>query len=471
MADVDAYDVVFEKEGPMGIDIESSEDGMDAYIRSSTNPKIQKGHMLVGVNDQPLRGLKFEEILEKVKSSKHPRKLSFSAKRREEESAMEATLPLPEDFFAKLPPLSAEDEVAVKKFMDSNLKEAIRMVTTKPEDLGLKLLQESSGVTIHSLQNEGGVNLVRAQTRVPIAADLFMYAALAPDNESFQRIFTMLDPMFRDGHVIHRIPKDWTRYGGKDETAENVNLPLYSVKWAAYALPFPLWWRDFVFCELTCWTPEGYGVSLAMSLPRITEKVPSLEDSHKLVRGSIGMSGYVWRNVPGSDPHKPTGEGHMMTEITYLLQVEPKGVLPPWAVNLTGAQQGMNCLRVVRYAEEQRRLVLKMYDENTELNRTEVMVKTIPKGEALEIPVEVSAAGKTIIVDWILEDNDISFSIIAPDGEKLVNVEKATHNMSGKPYFGRIKTKVKGKHIMRFDNTYSWFTAKKLYYHYLALQV
>jgi START domain len=236
--------------------------------------------------------------------------------------------------------------------------------------------------------------------------------------------------MFRDGHVIHRIPKDWTRYGGKDEVAENVNLPLYSVKWAAYALPFPLWWRDFIFCELTCWTPEGYGVSLAMSMPRITEKIPSLEESHKLVRGSIGMSGYLWRNVPGSDPNKPTGEGHMMTEITYLLQVEPKGVLPPWAVNLTGAQQGMNCLRVVRYAEEQRRLVLKMYDENPELNRTEVMVQSIPKGEAFEIPVEVSVAGKTIIVDWVLEENDISFSIVGPDGEKLVNVEKASHNMA-----------------------------------------
>jgi len=296
-----------------------------------------------------------------------------------------------------------------------------------------------------------------------------MYAALAPDNESFQRIFTMLDPMFRDGKVIHRIPKDWTRYGGKEAVAENVNLPLYSVKWAAYALPFPLWWRDFVFCELTCWTPDGYGVSLAMSLPTIAEKIPSLEDSHKLVRGSIGMSGYIWRNLPGSDPHKPTGEGHMMTEITYLLQVEPKGILPAWAVNLTGAQQGMNCLRVVRYAEEQRRLVLKMYDENPELNRTEVMVKTVPKGEAIEIPFEVDAPGKVILIDWILEDNDVTFSIVGPDEGNLLHQEKAVHNMSGKPYHGKITAKAKGKHVIKFDNSYSWFTPKKVYYHFLVL--
>jgi hypothetical protein len=467
----DAYDVVFEKEGPLGIDIESSDDGMDAYIRSSSNAKIQKGHMLIAVNDQPLTGLKFEEILDKVKNAKHPRRLSFSSKRREEESKMadSADLPLPADYFCKLPPLKADEDTLVKEFMDSNLKEAMRMATATPESLGLKLLQESQGVTIHVLQKEGGINIVRARTVVPIAADLFMYAALAPDNESFQRIFTMLDPMFRDGHVVHKIPKDWTRYGGKEEVAENVNLPLYSVKWAAYALPFPLWWRDFVFCELTCWTPDGYGVSLAMSHPQISEKIPSMESSHNLVRGSIGMSGYVWRNLPGTDPHKPMGEGSMMTEIIYLLQVDPKGILPPWAVNLTGAQQGMNCLRVVKYAEEQRRLVLKMYEENTELNRTEVMMKDIPKGESFELPFEVNAAGKNIIVDWVLQDNDISFSIIAPNGEKLVSVDKGAFNMGSKPYFGRFKANVKGKHVFKFDNSYSWFTAKKLYYHYLVL--
>jgi len=180
------------------------------------------------------------------------------------------------------------------------------------------------------------------------------------------------------------------------------------------------------------------------------------------------MSGYCWRNTPGSDPNKPQGPGHMESEITYLLQVEPKGDLPAWAVNLTGVVQGMNCLRVVEYAEEQRRLVLRMYKQNPELNRVEVLKLSVPKGEARTI--EFSAdAGKEIIVDWILDDHDISFSVINPDGSELVSLAKQACNMASDPYFGRIKTTQKGTHMFKFDNSYSWFTPKNVYYHFLVV--
>lgn len=463
--DRDAYDVVFEKEGPMGIDIESSEDGLDAYIRSSTNPAIKPGHLLVAVNDEPLEGLQFEEILTKVKLSKHPRKLSFSSKKRPGDANDNMDLPLPADFFSKLPPLTKQEEDAVKKFMDDNLKEALRLVTATPESLGLSLMQEKDGVSIHASKAEGqGINLVRAQTKVNIASDLFMMAALAGDNSEFTRIFTMLDPMFRDGQVVQRIPATWTKYGGKPAKAENINLPLYSIKWAAYALPFPLWWRDFVFCELTCWTEQGYGVSLAMSFPLAEAKVPNLEASHKLVRGSIGMSGYLWRNVAGTDPTAPDS---MQSEITYLLQVDPKGVLPAWAVNLTGTQQGMNCLRVVGYAEEQRKLVLKMYGENPETNRIEVLKLQVNKGEAVELQVDSPEANKTLVIDWLLEDNDLTFVVLDAQGKEVHRADKA--GQGGKPYFARVPLAKAGKYTVKFDNSYSWFTGKTVYYHYAVV--
>jgi len=271
--DKDAYDVVFPAE-PLGLDVESSDDGRDAYVRScTTNSGIKPGHMLVAVNDEPLVGMDFDAILDRVKNAPFPKRISFSTKKRQLEQQMGAELPLPDNFFANLPPLTPAEEEDIKSFMNSKLKEALQLASAPPEELDLVLIKEASGVTVHTKSTPGSnVKLIRAKTKVNIAADLFMYAALAPNNHEFKRIFTMLDPMFRDGQVIYKIPKDWTRYGGKTEVAENVNLPFYSVKWATYALPFPLWWRDFVFCELTCWDGE-VGVSLAMSLPKITAKV------------------------------------------------------------------------------------------------------------------------------------------------------------------------------------------------------
>lgn len=431
--------------------------------------------MLIAVNHEPLVGLTFDNILEKVTNAKHPRTLSFSKKPREAEAsrAAEDQLPLPDDFFADLAPLTEEDEKEVRQFMDAKLLEALKLAYAEPESIGLELLRESHGVTIHSKKlDTSDVKLVRARTQVPIAADLFMYAALAPESSDFQRIFQMLDPMFRDGKVLHKIPKTWTRYKpGAPETAENVNLPLYSIKWAAFALPFPLWYRDFVWAELTCWAPDGSGVSMAMSIPKITAKVPSLEDSHKMVRGNIGMSGYIWKNIPGRDPNKPEGENHMMCEITYLLQIEVGGNVPPWAVNLTGVHQGMNCLRVVGYAEEQRKLVKFMYDKNIELNRTEVRKYDIPQGETREIKVLVPK-GKELVFDWCLEANDIGFSVRGPSGtgmELLIPHARQNCNLSTNPYYGRVTAKETGVHSLIFDNSHSWFTSKRVYLHYLVL--
>ena len=57
-----------------------------------------------------------------------------------------------------------------------------------------------------------------------------------------------------------------------------------------------------------------------MNLPKFTERVPSLEKSHRLVRGSMVLSGYVWKDAEGSNPTQAEGADHMMVDLTYLLQ-------------------------------------------------------------------------------------------------------------------------------------------------------
>lgn len=243
--------------------------------------------MLVAINHESTIGLSFDEILDKVAKAKGKKVLSFSKKKRQEEIKYE--LPLPDDFFKDLEPLNDDEEKYLRDFMDSKLKEALKLAYAKPEDVGLSLKMNAQGVTIHTKETkDSNVNLVRARTEIPMAADLFMYAALAPTTNDFKRIFTMLDPYFKDGKVLYSIPKTWTRYKpGTAEQAENINLPYYSVKWAAYALPFPLYYREVVFCELTTWADDGSGVSMCMTIPKIADKIPKLYDSHGLVRGKI----------------------------------------------------------------------------------------------------------------------------------------------------------------------------------------
>ena len=46
------YDVEFETEGPMGINLESNADGSGAFVTGSENPKVIVGHSLVAVNNE-----------------------------------------------------------------------------------------------------------------------------------------------------------------------------------------------------------------------------------------------------------------------------------------------------------------------------------------------------------------------------------------------------------------------------------
>jgi len=54
------------------------------------------------------------------------------------------------------------------------------------------------------------------------------------------------------------------------------------------------------------------------------------------VRGEVQSSGYIC--IPNAD--------NKTCKLTYLVQVDPKGWLPVWLVNLVAADQAMNVLRL-----------------------------------------------------------------------------------------------------------------------------
>ena len=56
------------------------------------------------------------------------------------------------------------------------------------------------------------------------------------------------------------MPADWQPYAGGAEPSyagEKPNLPFACLHWGAFALPFPLWRRDFVWFHITTWTDDG----------------------------------------------------------------------------------------------------------------------------------------------------------------------------------------------------------------------
>jgi len=69
-------------------------------------------------------------------------------------------------------------------------------------------------------------------------------------------------------------------------------------------------------------------------------ELDSIPDSPDYVRASINASGYIYRPVKG-DPTK--------CFVQYVVNVDPKGWLPYWMVNLAASDQGSNVKNLQQY--------------------------------------------------------------------------------------------------------------------------
>lgn len=129
----------------------------------------------------------------------------------------------------------------------------------------------------------------------------------------------------------------------------------------------------------------------------------------------------------------------------------------------------MNCLRVVNYAYEQRKIVKFMYDKNVELNRTEARKIDIDVGESVDLVVNIPNANQELIYDWCCEANDIQFSVKDPNGVEIIPPARHNCNLSTEPFYGRFKSTVPGDYLLTFSNEHSWFKSKTIWYHYLVM--
>ena len=169
------------------------------------------------------------------------------------------------------------------------------------EDLGT--IKEIEGTR---LMTESGLYVVRAKGIIPASPEAIF--ALVSDLDRKKQ----WDPMFVEGRVV----KEFS--------------PEVKVNYQRFYAPWPVSHRDFVFMSVLRREPDGTIVFAGSSID-----IPSLPDVSGLVRGEMVRGGFILR---------PHGEGE--TRVTYIVHVDPRGMLPTMIVNKFQKSQTANVYKI-----------------------------------------------------------------------------------------------------------------------------
>lgn len=123
------------------------------------------------------------------------------------------------------------------------------------------------------------------------------------------------------------------------------------IMYSAYSSPAPLIvsHRDFVTFVIVKRTPEGDMLYSADSVehpkcpPGYSSKVGL---GSNFVRGTVTASGSWTRKTPGKD--------NSIT-MTYVVQLDPKGSVPTWIVNIVASDQPLNIAVMRDHVEHQKK--------------------------------------------------------------------------------------------------------------------
>jgi hypothetical protein len=128
------------------------------------------------------------------------------------------------------------------------------------------------------------------------------------------------DPMFLGGNYLMEI-------------TDNIRLVYYK-----FSAPWPVSSRDFVVCAGEKITDDGTVMSVVHSVTR--EEFPEVKD---FVRGFLSYSGFVVKPLPNEPDGRPC------CEVTYLVQLDPKGWIAPMVANVVNKDQPL-CINKLKNA-------------------------------------------------------------------------------------------------------------------------
>mmetsp|Transcript_17971 Transcript_17971/g.22637 ORF Transcript_17971/g.22637 Transcript_17971/m.22637 type:complete len:508 (+) Transcript_17971:112-1635(+) len=143
-------------------------------------------------------------------------------------------------------------------------------------------------------------------------------------SELFREEMSQLDPMFTGGALLSN------HFFNEDSLLQlfysNFSLAPGDV----------IWDRDMLFIQYTTLTKDRNDRVCVAACGSVDRPDFPLMSHLKRVRGIIQNTGYVFREI---GPNK--------VRITYVVQVDPRGYLPPWVVNISAQSQAENTDRMV----------------------------------------------------------------------------------------------------------------------------
>jgi len=169
-----------------------------------------------------------------------------------------------------------------------------------------------------SLFREGSpIKLIKGISPVQTTADEIFKFFCEP--AQWMESMKVADIMFMGGRVLSVHDAHHTTCHAKFRTPPGINN------------------RDFCYRTLSTMPDEHTAIAIAWSVE--DDECPPDSTWGGAVRGEILASGYIARDIPGTES----------CELTYIVQVDPKGWVPVAITNLVAADQADNVTRVAKY--------------------------------------------------------------------------------------------------------------------------